>query len=104
MFQALRMVVNDELSALDSLLRHGTAALAPGGRFAIISFHSLEDRAVKSHFRGCSSATRHALTGQIISPAPFVLLTKRAVKADENELAVNSRARSARLRVLLRAA
>ena len=96
------MVVNDELSALDNLLRAGTAALAPGGRLAVISFHSLEDRAVKNHFRLCSADMQHPVTGQITRPAPFTLLTKRAVQADQHEIAANARARSARLRVLMR--
>ena len=101
-FQALRMVANDELSALSDLLRDGTAALAPGGRLAIISFHSLEDRAVKTHFRNCSTDTQHPVTGHITRAAPFTLLTKRAAQAGHDEVAANSRARSARLRVLLR--
>jgi 16S rRNA (cytosine1402-N4)-methyltransferase len=96
------MVVNDELSALNDLLRGGVAALAPGGRFAVISFHSLEDRTVKRFFRQCSTNEQHPVTGRITQVAPFALLTKRAVKASNNELAINSRARSARLRVLLR--
>ena len=101
-FQALRMVVNDELSALDCLLRAGTAALAPGGRLAIISFHSLEDRAVKTHFRLCSADTKHPVTGHITRAAPFTLITKRAVQAGQDEVVANVRARSARLRVLMR--
>ena len=96
------MVVNDELSALDDLLRDGVAALAPGGRLAIISFHSLEDRAVKSCFRRCSTDEQHPVTGHITRPAPFKLLTKRALQAGQDEVASNVRARSARLRVLMR--
>jgi 16S rRNA (cytosine1402-N4)-methyltransferase len=96
------MVVNDELSALDDLLRDGIAALAPGGRFAVISFHSLEDRAVKRFFRKCSTDEQHAITGRVTRTASFTLLTKRAVQAGQDELAFNVRARSARLRVLMR--
>lgn len=96
------MVVNDELSALDDLLRAGTAALAPGGRLAVISFHSLEDRLVKNHFRLCSADTYHPVTGHVTCAAPFTLLTKRALQATQEEVASNTRARSARLRVLMR--
>lgn len=101
-FQALRMVVNDELSALGDLMRDGITALAPGGRLAVISFHSLEDRLVKNHFRLCSTDTYHPVTGHITRTAPFTLLTKRAVQASQDEVACNTRARSARLRVLMK--
>jgi 16S rRNA (cytosine1402-N4)-methyltransferase len=94
------MVVNDELSALRDLLRDGVAALAPGGRFAVISFHSLEDRTVKRFFRHCSTDEQHPVTGRVTRAAPFTLLTKRAVRAQHEELEVNIRARSARLRIL----
>jgi 16S rRNA (cytosine1402-N4)-methyltransferase len=96
------MVVNDELSALNHLLRDGSAALAPGGRLAVISFHSLEDRAVKNHFRLCSADSHHPVTGQTTRLASFTLLTKRAVQAERVEISANVRARSARLRVLMR--
>jgi 16S rRNA (cytosine1402-N4)-methyltransferase len=83
-FQALRIAVNDELGQLDAALRVIPEVLAPGGRAAIISFHSLEDRRVKWAFK-----TDPRLT----------VLTKKPVTATARELAVNPRARSAKLRV-----
>ncbi|GAA5531800.1 16S rRNA (cytosine(1402)-N(4))-methyltransferase RsmH [Deinococcus aluminii] len=82
-FQALRVHVNDELGALRDGLQAAEALLAPGGRLAVISFHSLEDRIVKRFLRG-STALRP--------------LTKRPVEAGEAEQASNPRARSAKLR------
>ncbi len=86
-FQALRIAVNDELKSLDIALRRFADVLKPGGKLAIISFHSLEDRRVKEAFRD--------------NPAWEVLTTK-AVTASEEELAVNPRSRSAKLRVAQR--
>ena len=83
-FQALRIAVNDELESLDTALRRLPDVLAPDGRLAIISFHSLEDRRVKEAFR----------TDPRLSP-----VTKKAIQASDTELAANPRARSARLRV-----
>ncbi|GGL75541.1 ribosomal RNA small subunit methyltransferase H [Deinococcus aerolatus] len=82
-FQALRIHVNDELGALRDGLEAAQALLRPGGRLAVISFHSLEDRIVKRFLLG-SAALRP--------------LTKRPVIAAEDELATNPRARSAKLR------
>jgi 16S rRNA (cytosine1402-N4)-methyltransferase len=92
-FQALRIWVNDELSGLDGFLESAAGHLAPGGRLAVIGFHSLEDRVVKQTFR------RLAGDG-----TPLQILTKRPVVPDEDECARNPRARSARLRVLERVA
>ncbi|MBI3726474.1 16S rRNA (cytosine(1402)-N(4))-methyltransferase RsmH [bacterium] len=89
-FQALRIAVNEELSRLERALPRLVDLLAPGGRLAVISFHSLEDRPVKRFFR----ASREAGRG--------LLVTRRAVRAGEAEIARNPRARSARLRVLER--
>ncbi|MEF2277741.1 16S rRNA (cytosine(1402)-N(4))-methyltransferase RsmH [Deinococcus sp. YIM 134068] len=82
-FQALRIHVNDELGALRDGLGAAEDLLAPGGRLAVISFHSLEDRIVKRFLRGSSTLTP---------------LTKRPVEAGEEEQARNPRARSAKLR------
>ncbi len=82
-FQALRIAVNDELGALERLLRWLPDGVRIGGRVGIISFHSLEDRPVKQAFR---------------SP-PWRALTKKPIEASEEEIRTNSRARSARLRV-----
>ena len=83
-FQALRIMVNDELGHLDATLKELPEILAPGGRAAIISFHSLEDRRVKWAFRNDPRLT---------------VLTKKPVTATAQEVAVNPRARSAKLRV-----
>lgn len=87
-FQALRIVVNEELYELDRLLEKVVPFLRPGGRVAILSFHSLEDRKVKLAFRGERDQP------SIVEP-----LTKKPVEADEAEVAENPRARSAKLRV-----
>jgi 16S rRNA (cytosine1402-N4)-methyltransferase len=82
-FQALRIAVNDELGALDRLLAVLPDIIKPGGRVAIISFHSLEDRRVKVAFRDRQRWEK---------------LTPKPVQADEDEVRVNPRARSAKLR------
>ncbi len=86
-FQALRIAVNEELERLDDLLANLPGYLAPGGRAAIISFHSLEDRRVKHGFREDPDLT---------------VLTRKPVTATAEELASNPRARSAKLRVAQR--
>ena len=92
-FQALRIWVNDELDGFDRFLESAASRLVSGGRLAVIAFQSLEDRVVKHTFR------RLAASG----PA-FALATKRAVRPGDDEVAANPRARSARLRVLEKAA
>jgi 16S rRNA (cytosine1402-N4)-methyltransferase len=104
-FQALRIVVNGELSELESLLAHAPARLAPGGRLCIVAFHSLEDRMVKRRFRALGDEDR-AASGAPEAPgrARFRVVTKRPVVATEAEETRNPRARSAKLRVLERVA
>ncbi len=99
-FQAVRIAVNDELGALKTLLRVCPGLLAPGGRFAVISFHSLEDRLVKRAFRTLVTADRDPVTGAQVSEAPYELLTPRSVRPDPKELAFNPRCRSASLRAI----
>lgn len=89
-FQAIRIMVNRELSNLSRVLPQIIEILAPGGRIAIISFHELEDRIVKQFLKG------EEVEGAV------ELLTKRPIKASENEINQNRRARSARLRVALK--
>ncbi len=102
-FQALRIAVNQELEGLEEFIAEAAAFLRPGGRMAVISFHSLEDRIVKRAFR--------ALAGQCVCERPpelctcprqarAVLLTSRALKPADAELKTNPRARSARLRAV----
>ncbi len=83
-FQALRIAVNDELGALRASLAGASAVVRPGGRIAVISFHSLEDRIVKLHFR---------------EDARLLPLTRKPIVPGDEELATNPRARSAKLRV-----
>lgn len=82
LFQALRIWVNDELGELDRLLTAAPKLLAPGGRLAVISFHSLEDGRVKKAFKS----------------SPWKALTKKPIEASDEETRLNPRARSAKLR------
>jgi 16S rRNA (cytosine1402-N4)-methyltransferase len=100
-FQALRITVNDELSQLDAALPLAWQVLRPGGRFAAISFHSLEDRTVKrflaARARGCVCPPE--LPVCVCGRVPEAeLLTRRAVAPTPGEIAANPRARSAHLR------
>jgi 16S rRNA (cytosine1402-N4)-methyltransferase len=99
-FQALRIFLNEELDELAAALAAAEAVLAPGGRLVVVSFHSLEDRIVKTFLveRGRpSGASRHR--PQLTGPAPtFRLLTGRPVTPEAAEIAANPRARSAKLR------
>ncbi|MEO8705784.1 MAG: 16S rRNA (cytosine(1402)-N(4))-methyltransferase RsmH [Kofleriaceae bacterium] len=102
-FQALRIAVNAELVELEKLLHGFPDLLAPGGRCAIIAFHSLEDRLVKNRFRDLTWTTslpRHLAeqAGERLEPV-VELVTRKAVFAAEAEVERNPRARSARLRV-----
>ncbi|MBC7870987.1 MAG: 16S rRNA (cytosine(1402)-N(4))-methyltransferase RsmH [Chitinophagaceae bacterium] len=99
-FQALRIAVNDELGAIERVLPSAIELLNPGGRLAVISFHSLEDRIVKQTFKDASEeiisppgmqlAEKHAIVRQI---------TRKPIEATEVEIAQNPRSRSAKLRV-----
>jgi 16S rRNA (cytosine1402-N4)-methyltransferase len=88
-FQALRIAVNDELKSLEIALRRIPDCLRPGGRLAVISFHSLEDRRVKEAFQ---------------NDMRLKVLTRRPLRAEESETAKNPRSRSAKLRVAERVA
>jgi 16S rRNA (cytosine1402-N4)-methyltransferase len=107
-FQALRIAVNDELGELDRGLAAAEQLLMPGGRLAVVSFHSLEDRRVKEFLRRRSDmaprASRHRPVGAESPPPSFTLLTRRAVKPSAAEIAHNPRARAARLRAAARTA
>ena len=104
-FQSLRIAVNDEIGSLELALPAFAALLAPGGRMAVITFHSLEDRIVKHFFRRHSVAEVDDPTWPAPRPNPerlFNALTPRSVTASPTELASNPRSRSARLRVVER--
>ncbi|HTC12137.1 MAG TPA: 16S rRNA (cytosine(1402)-N(4))-methyltransferase RsmH [Acetobacteraceae bacterium] len=108
-FQALRIRVNDELPAIERALADAASLLRPGGRLVVVAFHSLEDRIVKRFMveaAGRAAApSRHDPRGLQARPAPaFRLLTSRAVRPGATELAINARARSARLRAIERLA
>jgi 16S rRNA (cytosine1402-N4)-methyltransferase len=99
-FQALRIEVNDELGALKELLQQTPLLLKPGGRVAIITFHSLEDRIVKNFFRDGNDAQTEVDEVYGTKPeSPFLIITKKPITASAGELKQNSRSRSAKLRV-----
>jgi 16S rRNA (cytosine1402-N4)-methyltransferase len=98
-FQALRVQVNDELGSLERALPAAAAALKPGGRLAVISFHSLEDRIVKHFIRGeIPRPVRRGLPPPAVAEPPLRAVGRKLV-ADSAEVARNQRARSAVLRV-----
>jgi 16S rRNA (cytosine1402-N4)-methyltransferase len=86
-FQALRIAVNEELAVIEELIEQGINLLAPQGRLAIITFHSIEDRVVKHAFRAAAAAERG------------LVITKKPIIATPEELEVNPRSRSAKLRI-----
>ncbi len=101
-FQALRMEVNDELGALEDFLKESLEMLAPGGRLAIITFHSLEDRMVKNFLKSgnIEGELDKDFYGNITRP--FELATKKPIEPSEEEVKQNPRARSAKLRVAVK--
>ncbi len=108
-FQAIRIYVNQELAQLSLVLDHTLPLLASGGRLAVISFHSLEDRLVKQFFRrhsqpygGDARLARLPIAERAL-PVPPLRLVGRAIRAGPAEVAANPRSRSARLRVAERA-
>jgi 16S rRNA (cytosine1402-N4)-methyltransferase len=101
-FQGLRIAVNDELGEIEAGLRAALTTLKPGGRMATISFHSLEDRLVKSFFnvesKDCICPPQQPVC-TCGHRATLRIITRRPVRPSEEEVATNPRARSARLRV-----
>jgi 16S rRNA (cytosine1402-N4)-methyltransferase len=101
-FQAIRIFINGEMAALQSALQAAPALLAPGGRIAVISFHSLEDRMVKRFFREGGGERReaqtHVVSTPLASPLPPLKRVARVFPSPE-EIEANPRARSAVLRV-----
>jgi 16S rRNA (cytosine1402-N4)-methyltransferase len=105
-FQALRIFVNEELDELRVALSAAERVLKPGGRLAVVSFHSLEDRIVKNFFaeRGKPAGGSRHLPEVVRIPPSFQILTKRPVTPADAEIAANPRARSAKLRAAERTA
>lgn len=104
-FQALRICVNRELEVLEKILPQAIDLLAPGGRLAVISFHSLEDRIVKNAFRFAASdkVDTSGIAGVFLDKKPTVrLVNKKPIIPTEEEIEQNPRARSAKLRVVER--
>ncbi|KJS43950.1 MAG: 16S rRNA methyltransferase [Roseovarius sp. BRH_c41] len=104
-FQAIRIAVNDEYGSLIEGLEAAERALRPGGQLAVVTFHSIEDRMVKRFMQlrsgGGGTGSRHAPEIEREEPQ-FSLKSRKAIGPDDDELAVNPRARSARLRVAVR--
>lgn len=101
-FQALRICVNDEIAALRELLAAALTVLRPGGRLAVITYHSLEDRLVKNFMKTGNMDGRAEQDFYGRSLAPMRMLTSKAIVADEAEVERNPRSRSAMLRVAVK--
>lgn len=105
-FQGLRIAVNEELAELEAGLAAAERILKPGGRLAVVTFHSLEDRIVKNYLAERAGRTaggsRHAPPVAAGAPASFELIANKAIAPGEAELAVNPRARSSKLRAAVR--
>ncbi len=102
-FQALRIEVNRELEVLEQVLADGASMLSAQGRLAVISYHSLEDRMVKSFFTVQSSSDwgpRGVGLTEPLKKAEFAVVTRKPVASGQQELSLNPRSRSAKLRVL----
>jgi 16S rRNA (cytosine1402-N4)-methyltransferase len=99
-FQALRMEVNEEIASLQELLEQLPAVLKPGGRAAIITFHSIEDRLVKHFFRkGSFEDPDPNPFARTVTVNPFEVITRKPVEPTEEEKRINPRSRSAKLRI-----
>ena len=102
-FQALRIAVNEELSSIEEVLPQAVAALKPGGRFAVISFHSLEDRIVKDFFREQSKDLVNPPYERIYEEerkATLKEVNRKPIVPSDEEIKDNPRARSAKLRIV----
>ena len=102
-FQAVRIVVNDETGVLERVLKDGTALLDRWGRMAVISYHSLEDRAVKRYFAAIAKddwGPKGVGLREPLQRAAFRTVTAKPIVASADEIRCNPRSRSAKLRVV----
>jgi 16S rRNA (cytosine1402-N4)-methyltransferase len=99
-FQALRMETNDEMGALYEMLEQGLEVLNEDGRFVVMAYHSLEDRPVKNFFRSGNFEGKVEKDFYGNPQTPFKQITRKPTIADQEELAINPRARSAKLRIV----
>jgi 16S rRNA (cytosine1402-N4)-methyltransferase len=98
-FQAIRIEINDEMGALQAMLKQCADALKPGGRLVVISYHSLEDRLVKNYIKAGNpeGELQKDFYGNVLTP--FKSITRKPITPSEEELAGNPRSRSAKLRI-----
>ena len=98
-FQAIRIEINDEMGALQAMLKQCADALKPGGRMVVISYHSLEDRLVKNYIKAgnLEGELQKDFYGNVLTP--FKSITRKPITPSEEELASNPRSRSAKLRI-----
>ena len=99
LYQALRIEVNMEMRALEDFLNGTTACLKPGGRLSVITYHSLEDRMVKNFMKAGNTEGKEGKDFYGRSLSPFTLVNRKPILPPEDEIASNSRSRSAKLRV-----
>lgn len=100
-FQAIRIAVNDELNILKATLKDAVEALAPGGRLLVISFHSGEDKIIKSFFKDLTVIEGNRINLPTkVEETKFKLLTHKPIEASEKELQANNRSHSAKLRII----
>lgn len=102
-FQAIRIEVNDEMNGLKEALKDAMSLLKPKGRLVVITFHSLEDRIVKEAFKEASEPekwNRYMPVTNVTSSVEFAIVNKKPIVASEEELSINRRSHSAKLRIL----
>ena len=102
-FQALRIAVNDELNVLEKALKAALKHLKPGGRLAVITFHSGEDRIVKNIFKDAAVSVGNRFDGPMLEEEKdYILINHKPITASEEELEFNHRSASAKLRIIAR--